>query len=364
MQYSKIALSSCSALTLALAMTISVGPAVAAELECGTPYKVAPGDSLSQIAYAAYGSADNFQIIYSANTDVIGKNPGLISVGSELKIPCLEEKAEESIADASAIVDEETTEQLPAPKAETISIVVGGNWAPFTEESLEQGGMITEIANVAMAQSSVKPDYKIDFINDWGAHLNPLIADHHYDISLVWFRPNCNVMDLLGEGSKFRCNNLDWSESMYEQIFGYYTDIEKPEFTSYDQFQGKTICRPEGYSTFMLEEKGLSDPIITLAIAPSPEACFEGLAEGEYDAVALAHDTAQGVIASLGLKEKVRYNEGISQALTLHAVTAKTNPNGEAALAALDDGLRTIKDNGEWFKIIRRHLTKHRALVN
>ena len=47
-----------------------------------------------------------------------------------------------------------------------------------------------------------KPDYKIDFINDWGAHLRPLISDHAYDFSLVWFRPNCDVIDRLGDDSK------------------------------------------------------------------------------------------------------------------------------------------------------------------
>jgi polar amino acid transport system substrate-binding protein len=364
MHTTKTALCGASALALTLGLALTATSAQAATPICGETYTIAPGDSLSGIAYAAYGASGNFQIIYSANADVIGKNPGLIKVGSQLQIPCLDTEADQSIADASAITEVATTEQLPGPNPNLIRIAVGSGWAPFTEETLEQGGMITEITNVSMAQSSSKPEYRIDFIKDWGAHLNPLISDHLYDLSIAWFRPNCNVMDLLSEDSKFRCNNLDWSESLYEQVFGYYTRIDTPEITEYAQLLGKKVCRPEGYSTFMMEEEGLSEPAIELIRAASPEACFNGLVAGSYDAVALAHDTAQSVMATEGLKDQVSYNEGISQSLTLHAVTAKTNPKGKAVLAKLDDGIKTIKANGEWFKIIRRHLNRHLDLVN
>lgn len=59
----------------------SKGPAVVYET-----YKVQPGDSLSKIAKKKYGNANLWRLIHEANKDRI-KNPDLIQVGWELKIP-------------------------------------------------------------------------------------------------------------------------------------------------------------------------------------------------------------------------------------------------------------------------------------
>ena len=49
-------------------------------------YTVKPGDSLSKIAKLKYGNANLWKPIFEANQDRI-KNPDLIQVGWELKIP-------------------------------------------------------------------------------------------------------------------------------------------------------------------------------------------------------------------------------------------------------------------------------------
>lgn len=49
-------------------------------------YTVKPGDSLSKIAKRKYGNANLWKTLFEANKDRI-KNPDLIQVGWELKIP-------------------------------------------------------------------------------------------------------------------------------------------------------------------------------------------------------------------------------------------------------------------------------------
>jgi hypothetical protein len=50
----------------------------------GSSYTVQQGDTLSSIAQRAYGDANLWQEIYNANTQVIGDNPNLISIGMRL----------------------------------------------------------------------------------------------------------------------------------------------------------------------------------------------------------------------------------------------------------------------------------------
>ena len=349
---------SCTAV-LAAAIATSATQATAQNIaQCGTAYTVQPGDSLSKIAAGVYDDPAAFQIIYSANSDVIGPNPGVISIGMRLDIPCLGETVAST---AQPIAAEPTTERLPFPDMRQIRVAQGSNWAPFANEEQEQGGMITEIANVALANSANSTPYKIDFINDWGAHLTPLVTDIAYDFSLSWFKPNCDQIARLGDDSQFRCNNFDWSEPMFEQVFGYYTRASEPALDSYQDMLGKTICRPSGYATFQLEENDLKEPNITMVRPSDVNECFTGLVDGTVDAVALAVDTAEGAMIETGTADQIQYNEGLSQILTIHAVISKNHPQGAEMLGEFNSGLNAIKDTGEWFEIVRRHLTEHRA---
>ncbi|MEM8658815.1 MAG: transporter substrate-binding domain-containing protein [Pseudomonadota bacterium] len=342
-------------------LALAAGGASAQSIECGADYTVSPGDTLSNISVAAYGDRSNFQLIYNANSDTIGRNPNIIEVGDRFFIPCVDAPIVASTASAAAITPEETTELLTPAAPAQIRFVTATNWAPFTDEDQAQGGMVPEIVNVAMSKV-VEPDgYKIDFVNDWGSHLQPLLSDVAYDFSLAWFRPDCDQIDKLSEDSKFRCNNLDWSEPVYEQVVGYYTTTEFPTPLQHSDLFGSRLCRPAGYATFMLEERDLVEPTITLIRGASPEECFAGLANGEFDVVVLAVDVAEGQIAEQELGEMVVQHEVLGSVSTLHAVTSKNNPNGEAQLAILNEGINQLKDSGEWFTIVRRHLAEHRS---
>ena len=52
-------------------------------------HKVAAGETLGHISLKYYNSAvkDKWMVIYEANKEVIGENPGMLKVGQVLKIP-------------------------------------------------------------------------------------------------------------------------------------------------------------------------------------------------------------------------------------------------------------------------------------
>ena len=71
------------------ALYASDGHAQQSRLNCGSPYTVVRGDTLTHISIRSYGSP-LYQPIYAANIETIGSNPDLILIGQLLAIPCLE----------------------------------------------------------------------------------------------------------------------------------------------------------------------------------------------------------------------------------------------------------------------------------
>lgn len=350
-----------SALALALGTSLAGGALHAQSIECGQNYTVQRGDFLSAIAQRAYGQAQAFTQIYRANSRVIGPDPALIRVGMSLQIPCLDSALVPSTANTETVGRAETVEALPGPSEDRpIRVLTATDWAPFTNEEQDQGGMLTEIINVALDQADGDPEYQIDFVNDWGAHLQPLVSDHAYDFSIGWKRPTCELVENLDDESKFRCNNLDYTEALYEQVLGFFSTAEGGVYTQHSDMLGKNICRPAGYTISDLIEVGLEEPDVTMVRALSPEACVESLASGESDIALLDIDAANVHIAELGIQDDIVLSESLNRISSLHAVIAKTHPNGQDLIDTVNSGLRKMKDSGQWFEIVRRHLTEHR----
>jgi polar amino acid transport system substrate-binding protein len=351
-----------NSLLLTTGLCVAASAASAQSVACGQDYIVEPGDYLSTIAERAYGSPGSFNLIYSANAEAIGPNPGLINVGDRLFIPCLNGDLGESAANAAAIRNTDTTERLPAPAEDRpIRVLTATGWAPFMDEDQAQGGLLTEIINIALENADGDPEYQIDFINDDGAHLNPLIVDHAYDLSIGWSQPNCDIMEKLEDESQFRCNNLDFSDPLYEEVLGYFSEASDPVMNAHVEMVGKRICRAEAYTLAPLEGVDLVEPTITVVRAPTSADCINFVLEDKADVALVAVDVADGRISELGAASQMQMHEALTFVDVLHAVIAKTHPRNEEIMAVVNNGLGNIKDSGLWFETVRRHMTAFRA---
>jgi polar amino acid transport system substrate-binding protein len=341
-------------LLLGSALSSVAAQASAQSIQCDQQYTVASGDFLSNIAQRAYGNISNFNRIYDANVDVIGPNPGIIRVGQRLYIPCL--------SGSSAAAETVSADTSPAPgDSGPIRVLTASSWAPFLDEGQEQGGLLTEIINLALANADGSPDYRIDFVDDRSAHLDPLVSSEVFDISIGWSKPNCEDTALLGDESKARCDNLSFSTPMYEEVFGYFTAASDPIYQDHQELSGKTICRADGFSLLPLETVGLTEPGIVVVRASDEASCIDLLVEGVADVAVVALDPAEARIAALEARETVKLQENLSFPSILYAVTAKTNPRSEEVLDAVNSGLRNIKASGLWFQTVRRHMSEFRA---
>lgn len=350
------------------------GAAAQAQEACST-YKVAAGDNLRFIARAAYGNPDLYRLIYDANVAIIGAKADLIEVGTTLSIPCDPKTAAavapetsaapESVTPVAATpeaapADAKTIAAAPAPKP--IAIVTGNGYAPFADETLPGGGMMTQLVEMAIFRADPGIAYNLSFVNDWQAHIDALLPSGAYDLSFPWIRPDCEGSNMLSSGDQARCNDFVFSQPFYEIVDGFFAtrDSGLMSVTSYAGFEGKRICRPEGYTTGVLDAAGLTAPRITLLRGSDAKDCFRALAAGEADVVSVDAEVGDAAIAKLGLISTVGQNPQLSTIVSLHVIAYKSNARAVAMLAELDKGLMEMYQTGEWYDIVSSALALQR----
>lgn len=361
-------------LTLGCTAVLLSGTAALAQDACST-YTVVAGDNLRYIARAAYGDADLYRVIYEANVAAIGQKADLIEIGTQLAIPCDPNNptasagqaapAEEAPEQTAAAVEEApaeavvtpvaaTPEAEPAQPAKPIGFVTGNGYAPFADETLPGGGMMTQLVEMAVFRADPNIPYALTFINDWQAHVDALLPSGAYDLSFPWVRPNCESPETLSPGDQARCNDFVFSGPFYEIVDGFFATRESglALATSYNEFQGKRVCRPEGHSTAALDAAGLTGTAITIVRPTLAIDCFKALAAGEVDLVSIDAEVGDAALAQLGLSAEVEQNPQLFTLLSLHVIAHKSNPRAVEMIGQLDAGLIEMYQSGEWYEIV------------
>ena len=83
-------------LAVALVASPVAAPAAAQPLvgdgsvECGRPYVISSGDTLSGVSQRAYGDPMLYGLLADANWDALGGDPEHVTVGMSITIPCID----------------------------------------------------------------------------------------------------------------------------------------------------------------------------------------------------------------------------------------------------------------------------------
>jgi polar amino acid transport system substrate-binding protein len=341
------------------------GGAVQAQT-CGGEYTVQRGDSLSLIADSQYKDAGKWTAIHSANIDAIGPNPNNIRVGMRLRLRCID-GLPSGLAGGAPLPAAATQAQVPAPlvvaagNAATrrkINILTGGDFWPFTDKAMPNGGILAEVVQAAMEAANPPQGFAIHWVDDWAAHHEPLLSNALLDIGFPWFKPDCAA-----DPETYRCANLLFSDSMFEVLMLLFVDKSRPfAFNTDADLAGKVLCRPAGYSTYIFDQQGrnwLKSGAITLKQPASPGECLRLLTEGAVDGVVLNEFLGRGKIKEMGLQDRVVVAQG--QPISIdgnHMVVHKSHPDGPALLAVFEEGLAKIKTDGTYRQIIDAHMSR------
>lgn len=328
--------------------------AVAAE--CGIDYEVQSGDSLSSIALDKLDDHQKWTAVYNANISIIGDDPNLVAVGTTLRIPCLDTELVTGTESVSTVSTSSSNRSVLG--GEQLRLLTADDYQPFTDRSLPEGGLIAELVNAALTANDDVLFHTIGWINDWAAHLDPLLAEHAYDMGFPWLQPNC-----ADDPENYRCLNFLFSEPMFEMLVLLFTRTESPlAYAGDDDILGKTLCRPEGYYTHDLEKNGrfwLTKELIQLRQPSSIDECFRLLTEGEVDAVAVNEFTGRSAIKRLEIEDQVSIIDTKPLSIEgLHVLVHKQHPFAAQLINTMNDSLSIIQGSGSYQKILDRHLAE------
>jgi ABC-type amino acid transport substrate-binding protein len=363
------------------------GAAAMAQEACQS-YTVKVGDNLRSIARLAYGDGDMYRVVYDANIAIIGPEADLIVIGAILAIPCnpnapvvtaAAEPEPEALTTVVATAPEPAAEPptppavevltpaaAAAPKAtageKAISFVTGNGYAPFSDEMLAGGGMMTQLVEMAAFRADPSLPYTITFINDWQAHIDALLPSGAYDLSFPWARPNCDAPETLTAGDLSRCDSFVFSDPLFEIVEGFYMtrDGGLAEAARYDALFGKRVCRPEARTTGVLDGVGLTGGAVELMRPVTADECFLALVQGKTDLVSMDVDAADAAIARLQLGATVVQNPQLATIQTLHVIAHKSNERAVKVVEMLNEGVTEMYLSGEWYDIVSTALAQGR----
>ncbi len=341
--------------------------AVANAQSCGQDYTVQDGDSLAKIATKAYGKSSQWTIIFYANQDRLGSGQSLLVPGLAIRIPCIG-GSQPKLPEAATVEAQapNPVPQVPVLSSEIkrIQFLTATDYAPFTDSSLPNGGMVTDVVNSAMElikkESGGAFDYSVSWVNDWSAHLNPLLSTRAFDMGFPWYKPNCAAFEDLDTNAKFRCQKFFFSSPVFEeQVLVFLKADSQIKMENENELVGKKLCRPAGYWTFDLDDNGrnwVKGKKVTLLSPPTVEECLRLLIDGTVDAVPINELTGRAAMVRLDLTTKIRVVEKPISILTLHVIVAKTHPNARTMLYYFNNALGKLKESGRYDQIVEKHL--------
>ena len=349
-----------------LAVVLGVFATSATAQTCGGTYTVKRGESLSVIADTHYKNAGMWTAIHTNNLSVIGENPNAISAGMRLSLSCIDglpvgleggAAATDTAAIASTVAQPIKVQPGTAATRAKINLMTGSDYAPFTDKDLPNGGILADVVNAAMTEASPANGFAIHWVEGWDSHLEPLLSNALLDMGFPWIKPDCDSTP-----DEYRCANFLFSDPMFEMLMILFTSKDNPiAFASDDEVHGKRLCRPSGYAVHQLDRpdrRWLSDDHITLVQPHAVADCFNMLVAGEVDGVVLNEFTGRTALKQLNLKDKVSLAPRPLAIEGLHVLVHKTHPQAEAMLAEINAGLRGIKENGVYQKIIDTHMAR------
>ncbi len=352
-------------------LSVAAEPARAKE-DCPR-HVVVEGETLSLLAERYFDDPQAYERLFAANAAVLGPDPDVIEEGVVLTIPCDETAVQAggptdgdpgTMADAMADGGAAGQGTMGAPKtmmAGEVSILTGGPFHPFVGTSDADKGLITELLIAALDRTD-GPKAAPVHVNDRAAHLDSIMPRGGFDLAAPWVYPDCSSSDLTAEDQRI-CATFIASDGFFEFVTEFYARADS-DWASVVLPGGMTsarFCRPAGYPTHDLTRFGLLPDRITLVTGRDPLDCLMRLDRGEVDIASMDAAVTRALIDVAEVENPIVVLQSLTHVDRLRVLARRDAPGASALIGRLNAALEEMSQDGTWFEIVTRHLTKGSA---
>ncbi len=329
-----------------LVVTLALLAAPAGKSQADVAYVVQPGDSLSAIAQRFLGDESRWPELLAANRAVVRENNYLITVGQTLTIPGINPEDVDlppvaAVPPAQAQTGADGTVQLAPLGFGQIELVTGNDYAPFTDEQLDSGGMLAEVVTRAFEMMDEKPI--VEFLG-WDPAYR-LTERGKFHGTFPWYH------------NDERARSFYYSEPLFDVLILAFTmkDAGITYTGAEEDLVGLRLCRPDGYFTHDLDQL-IADNVITLSQPERVVECFQMLRDGQIDLVTINEFTGMAEITRQGWTDEISAHEQAMAVQSLHMIFPKATRTGRTLTYRFNEALAALDESGELNEIIQRHI--------
>ncbi|WP_042704812.1 ABC transporter substrate-binding protein [Azospirillum sp. B506] len=242
------------------------------------------------------------------------------------------------------------TAPLPAPYT-GLDLVTGGDYAPYTGEDLPEGGLVTDLVRRAFAVSGRR--YDVRFM-PWKRGYDGVVSGR-FLATFPYVRTPERERDVVFSDPVMEVRQFVYLSNRSAMDFHGHDRASVAGPDRLDDFRGRTICQPVGYSLPPELEALVTQGLLTRQTPSDLGACVRMVATGRADVLVIDEFSGAAAIARLGLADDIRVAERPFGVVTLHLVVGRATPGAEETVATFNDGLKTLKQQGVYRQLLVGH---------
>lgn len=230
------------------------------------------------------------------------------------------------------------------PLPEELNLISGNDFKPWSDQSLPNGGVITEIVQTTFKEIGIKTT--IEWL-PWKRGYHRVVMGKYNDYATFPY-----------SYSNKRAVNVYYSIPILISGLTIFVLDENPIATEYIEqsaLHGLRFCTGLGYA-FEDFASLIDSGDITLKKFPNIESCFLSIKAGRADAVVINKHVGNGILLSLFNKDHGFRSLKEHKPSVYHLVVNKEYPNTLGILYEFNKGLVKLQKNGVVEEIINRHM--------
>lgn len=222
---------------------------------------------------------------------------------------------------------------------EPFKVVTGPDFRPFTDPSLPNGGLLTEIVTAAFAEAGVAIA-PIEFL-PWKRGYGDTL-ERKVDATFPYLK------------SAEREGEMEFSDSAYDvRAVAVFAADSNLDYTGPESLKGRSICLPLGYDL----KATVDNAEVTVGAQPRDlSQCAKIVAAHRADFFVENTFTVRQIIKEQDAAKDLKIASQPIHSNSNHVIVAKSHPKAKEILAAFNEGLAKLKASGKYNEIVTRHL--------